>query len=445
MQWDLAGYDSHPIDGDPERVAGLAAHLVTVSTDIRAQIERLRACDSGEIWESSAGSADAFQEAIDDLPDKLDLVATRYERVAEALEVFHPVLATTKGQAEYWIQEAAEAQAEVERAESGIELMEDFEAQADRDAEAANADRAPGDPEVQPEQWQGENYHATLAEAQANLNMAVSNCQSAVEEFRSAAATCADAIDQAGNDDLKNDSGLFAGIGRALDSLGDFLLDALDIYVQILSVVAAVIGIVVLVLALTIGAPLWLVIAGVVVAAAVFVGTVILYMNDRRDGWDVAWAGIGLATAGLGVGSSSVAMFFTGFAGGLASFDLGLTIGGGSGGDFLEAAGDAVSEIEIDIPDLDDVFGPVVLPGLDDLPPIVVPRPGGGLTGLSTFSGVEAMYDPAAMTTDLDIPQSAVVPPDVDLPAASLEPQPSVDLPHVTTVVSVDAPAGVAR
>lgn len=212
MEWHLAGYDSHPIDGDAASVASLAAHLVALTGEVRSHMDQLRTLDSSDVWESTSGSAEDFQAVVGNLPQKLELVATRYEAVTATLDGFHPVLANTKQDAEYWIQEAAAAQAEVERAEGGIELMVEHEGNAERVADTTNAERAPGDAEVEPDPWPGEDYHATLAAAQTDLAQAVANVQSAVQEFRESGDSGAQAILDAANDALAQPDGWFSDV-----------------------------------------------------------------------------------------------------------------------------------------------------------------------------------------------------------------------------------------
>lgn len=195
MDWSLAGYKSHPVDGEATVVAASAGRLGGVAADVRDQITQLKGLGrTEEIWESSAGSADKLQSALDELPVKLDLVATRYERVSEALDEFHPVLASAKQDAEYWIVQAEAAQDEVERAEAGVAEMEDHE----------NSDSD--------EEWEGEDYRAGLETAQGEAQSAIANVRNTVEAFNTAAETCADAILDACNDNLQDHS-VFSGTG----------------------------------------------------------------------------------------------------------------------------------------------------------------------------------------------------------------------------------------
>lgn len=275
MDWGLAGYGSHPIDGDASRLADCASHLAQVASDLRGQITRLEGVQSAEIWESGAGSADAFQDVVDDLPEKLDLVATRYERVHEALDTFHPTLASSKQDAEYWVAQAETAQSEVESAQAGVDEMEEFESSAEDG-----------------EEWEGMDHRASLESAEGDLSTAIDNVHSAVSAFEEAAETCAEAIDDAINDDLKNDRGWF-GISISWDDV----LDVLEVVVDVLNVVVAVLSIVALFVP-----GLNFIVLGL--AALVLVGTLILYANNRASGWDVAFATIGFAAAGVAAFSS---------------------------------------------------------------------------------------------------------------------------------------------
>lgn len=482
MKWELADYGDHPIDGDAGRVASLAGHLGAVANDIRSQIEQLRAINSGEFWESSAGSADSFQEVIEDLPEKLELVAVRYESVASALDTFHPVLANTRQDAEYWIQQAEAAEAEVERAQTGIEMMEDFEARAEQDAETANEDRTQGDPVVQPDQWQGEDYRATLTAAQAELETAIANCRSAVESFQSAAQQCADAIHEAGDDDLENDSGFFSGVGNAIsdavDRLQEWALDVLEVVVDVLEWIAIGIGIALLVIALfipgvNVGA---LVLLGVIVSGAILAGKTVLYLNGRAELWEVGLAAVGFAAAGLGGlahlgrGLPSLARFgpaltnaddfLTGVGGGLAAFDLGgktteaamgestlLNEGPDVVAEGLDIGTDVAEETLDAVGDLDarpgDLLGPL-LPDPVGVPPVPGVLPGSDLTGLTGLAGLEAAYGPAQQPSALDPGLvDALVPDGLEAPTVDLDlDRPAVSLPQTVQVATTQVPAG---
>lgn len=283
MDWSIAGYSSHPIDGEASRIEDCATHLGTVAGQIREQITRLGGLNSCEFWQSGAGSADAFQEVIEDLPEKLDLVATRYERVNEALTTFHPTIATAKEDAEFWIGQAEEAQGEVERTQAGVEEMESFEDSAEEG-----------------ESWEGEDYGQGLEQAEGDVETAVNNVHNAVEAFESAAQTCAESIREACDDDLKNDRGWFG-----IDISWDDILDVLEVVVTVLQVVALALAVVALFVT-GLGFVIF------VVAAAIFVGTLILFLNDRADGWDLALASIGFVAAGLGAFSQGFANIMKG-------------------------------------------------------------------------------------------------------------------------------------
>lgn len=303
MRWDLAGYSRHPVDGDPDAVASLATHLGSVADDIRTQIEQLAGCGVDEIWESSAGSADSFNEVTEPLPEKLDLVATRYERVAAALDTYHPVMASARQDCEYWIQQAEEAQSEIERAQSGIQLMEDFADQAERDAEAANEDLEPDDPEVEPDEWQGEDYHATLAQAETDLENAVSNCQAAAEEFAQAHQRAVDEVHEAGDDGLKNDDSLWGSFTSWASDAWDAVLDVVEVVVQVLEIIGPIIAIIA---ALCIPG-LGLALASFIVAATIFAGNFLLAVDGRRSWTQVAISGIDCAASAVSLGASRYA------------------------------------------------------------------------------------------------------------------------------------------
>lgn len=295
MRWDLAGYDSHPIDGDAARVEACAAHLASVAANIRTQITRFDGLGSPEVWDTPA--APGFRQVVEDLPGKLDLVATRYEKVASALDGFHPALASARSDAEYWIGQAEAAQAEIERAEGGIQLMEDHEQQAQTAADTYN-EAHPDQPDQDPEPWAGENYRATLSAAQSDLETAVSRVRSAVDGFNNSAGSTADAIRDASDDDLKNEGGLWGAIQRG----ARWVVENTPIaqITRILDAVAGVLGVLALALSWVPIVGQVLAVAALVVGIAALLGHLVLFAAGEETGWDLALAVLGVVGGGLG-------------------------------------------------------------------------------------------------------------------------------------------------
>lgn len=315
MRWDLADYSDHPIDGEASQIRACSEQLGSVVADIQDQIMQLRALNAGDVWVSAAGAHEMFQDTVDDLPEKLDLVAIRYQATAEALDAFCPVLERTKVEAERNILLAEEAFEEYEYHQGRIEDMEAFEEHEQAAADAYNDDLEPGDEPTQPDEWPGPDHRALAEDARERFEELVAEVREAVEDFNTAAEICTDALDEAGNDDLKNDSGLGASLRRAVSSITQTLVEVVDNVLDVLEAIAIAIAIaivVIVVVAVIVGTggaagAALLAAAGVlakigtVLGGAILVGSAISAAGGGRRDWrDVAINAVSLAVGAFG-------------------------------------------------------------------------------------------------------------------------------------------------
>jgi hypothetical protein len=267
--------DGDPVPGDPPTIRELASHLQGVADNIRTQVQRMNQLDASEIWVSEA--ATSYAEMQEALPPDLELAATRYESVANALETWEGKLTSAQGEADAALEKAKTAQADIDAANAGIERMEEWEQTAQDTADRAN-EADPDAPEVPPEPWTGPDHHAQLEDAQRRLREAREALEDACSDRDDAADVCEDAIGEASNDDLEN-PGWFE----------NFLLAAADV----LSIAGAVLG--VLSIFFPVLAPLALIVGG----AALLLNVGLAAAGSK--GWeDAMWDAIGLATFGAG-------------------------------------------------------------------------------------------------------------------------------------------------
>ncbi len=273
--------DSDPVPGDPISIRELADHLVGVAEAIRSQNERMGQIDAGAVWESEA--AEKFIELQGKLPPDLELAASRYEKVSNALSGYESELSGAQSDADDALTRAKAAQDDLEYAERGIEQMEEWRDEAERLADEHNA--ANPDSPAQPEPWTGTDYVSLKSDAEDRLSRARDDLDDAVSRRNSAADEAESTIDDAAHDDLKNPGGL---MGWIKDNAG-WLLKVSDI----LSVVGAVLGV------LSIFFP-------VLAPLALAVGALSLLLNAAlasagEKGWGDFWLdAVGMATFGLG-------------------------------------------------------------------------------------------------------------------------------------------------
>jgi hypothetical protein len=225
--WQVVGYPDDPIPDDPGVVATQIAHLRTVAGNISTQVAALP--QSGQVdalvWRSQNNDAPAqFRNLATQLPHDLNLLRTRYVKVADALDDFQPVLAQTKGEAQANLTVAVAAHQDMQAAQAGVTQMNDFNYQAQQAAANHNQNLHPGQSPVQPAPWSGPDYPAVLTDATTRYNRAKGNIDAAVQRFHGASQTAADRVNSASDDSLKNQSsglwGLFDDVVKYGIGLG---------------------------------------------------------------------------------------------------------------------------------------------------------------------------------------------------------------------------------
>lgn len=287
----LAGSD--PIPGDPPAVGGLVERLDATTEVIREQTARMQGIDAQSFWEGEA--AEQFANHQKELPGLLDNLVERYARVSAALSAYHPSLDEAQVMARQALTRARAAEADIAQAERGLDQMEQQADDARLRADQQNVTRPPGTPPVEPEPWAGPNWDGALSTAQADMDAARRLLDDARELRDEAVQRAAGEIEEAIDDDLKNESGFFAALKRGA---GDFV-DAFPVeeFAQVMSVVSGVLAIAAL--AFPVLAPLALVAGGLSLLA-----TATLATAGEASWWAVGGEVIGL----LGVGRVFTAM-----------------------------------------------------------------------------------------------------------------------------------------
>jgi hypothetical protein len=286
----LAGRD--PVPGDPGAVMSLVGRLDTTRGVIEEQVGRLRAVDAAAFWEGEA--ATAFRGHKDDLPPKLDMLVTRYQRVSGALSAYAPELDTARQMARRALEQARQAEADLRRAAEGIAAMEAHARREEQRAEAhddADADSPPY--HAQP--WSGPDFHGLQEDAQADMAAARRLLEQAVDLRDRAAERAEDEIGDAIDDGLENEGGLFAGIRRGATWLVDNL--PIEELATVAGIVAAGLALAVL---LSIPGPGWLAGAALVAGLVSFGLDTVLFAAGDKDWQSWALSAFGVALGGAG-------------------------------------------------------------------------------------------------------------------------------------------------
>lgn len=278
----LAGSD--PIPGDPARVSELAKRLGTTAGIIKSQSGRLKAIQS-DWWEGRAASE--FEKHKDKLPPLLDQVATRYEKVSDALDNYHPDLLAAQTKAREALAKAKAAEIAIAAAKQGLIEMQQH-AMAQQAQVATYNQNNPDGPPAQPAPWSGPDWGVALQQAEEEMDLARLMLDQAIDLRDGSARTAAGEVAAAIDDDLKNEGGFMGFVKRG----ARFLADVLPL--EELSVILAVVAVA---LVFVVAAPFALVAA--VAVAALLVDTV-LYLADEKSGWELALSVVGVATLGIG-------------------------------------------------------------------------------------------------------------------------------------------------
>lgn len=272
--WHLFGYDSDPVPATHWDVQAIRDEMRERSNDastMRSTLERLASLDG---WRGEA--ATAFADKADEVLEDLGKVVDRYDKAADALST--------------WADD--------------VDVARDATWRALQDAEAADEMIRNNPPFYGTgEAPDGQETSDTRREnAEGDLEAARTDLRNAMDAFEEAAERAKDRIEDAA--DIWDDGwwGDFKGWVR---DNADFIATI----VKVLEIVGFVLGAIILVLALTIGAPFALIAAAVVVGLLVVAGKAMQAAADtgKADWGDVAWAVVGVAATVAGGGLGKLA------------------------------------------------------------------------------------------------------------------------------------------
>ena len=274
-QWDLVGYDVDPMEAseyDVQKVAGDMRDRADEASEIKDILDAIKDLDG---WRGK--TAEMFAGKADDVTGDLGKVVDRYEAVAEALDRWKGNVSTARD--DTW-----SALKKAEAAKETADANKPFEGEGDPPAGQDTTDD------------NREDAEDDLAAARGDMN-------AAMEALDSAASDRKDDIEDAA--DIWDD-GFWGNVKGAIRDAADVIY----IVVEALKIIALIVGLVILVLVFTIGAPFALIVAAVVLSVAILAGTLMLYLSDtgHYTGADVAWALADVALSLVGGKAASAAL-----------------------------------------------------------------------------------------------------------------------------------------
>ena len=289
--WHLVGHGSDPVPVDHwdiDRIADAMRERATTASSIRSTLSKLSQLDG---WAGEA--AEEFGEKSGKVLADLGKVVDRYEDVASALD--------------WWAHEVDAARSSTARAVLDAE-------DAQRRIESNDVDVASGPDPSQALLDQQSQADTRKAQAVDDLADAQQAMRTAMSELDSAAETAKGKIDDAAD---HWDDGAWGNVKGFLRKGADFV----EFLCAALEVIAAILGAIILVLVLTIGAPFALLVAALVVSLAILAGHLFLMMLDEGD---VGWGDIGIDLLNVALSMTGLKLLGPAVTNGLRSLQAGV-------------------------------------------------------------------------------------------------------------------------
>jgi uncharacterized protein YukE len=273
-RWDLVGRGSDPVPTSQFDVTAVARGFERTADGIAEAAGRLERLSRLDGWKGEA--AEEFADSAEDSARELRKVQKRYEAIAAAIRAWGGPVERARASTKREVGRAVEAderrRANLHSLLTGVEDPTD----AQRAAEERRRER--------------------LADAQADLRAAATAVDTAMETLAGDASGAASQIKQASETYKDGRWDRFKGWVRDH-------ADLIDGIANVLKWVTAALAVVVLVLALTIGAPFALLAIAFAAGLALLLADVLLVTSGSgKASWaDVAFDVVGVATAGYGL------------------------------------------------------------------------------------------------------------------------------------------------
>jgi uncharacterized protein YukE len=284
--WHLVGHGSDPVPVDQWDVDDIADDMrerATKAASIRSTLSKLADLDG---WRGE--TAEEFGDKAGKVLDDLEKVIDRYEDVASALDWWASAVGTARTRTQQAVLDAEDAQRRVESNDIDVASGPDpSQALLDQQSQA----------DTRKSQAQGD-----LADAQQAM-------RTAMDALDDAAETAKGKIDDAADN---WDDGAWGNVKGVLRKGADFV----EFLCAALEVIAAILGAIILVLVLTIGAPFALLVVALALAVAILVGHAFLMMLDEGD---VGWDTIGIDVLNVALSMTGLKLLGPAVSGGLRS------------------------------------------------------------------------------------------------------------------------------
>lgn len=274
-EWNLVGYDADPLEASEYDIKVIADRMRERSDEAGEIKAILTAVADLDGWRGK--TAEVFADKADGVTGDLGKVVERYEAVAAALDRW-------KGNVETARDDTWTALKKAEAAQETVEANQPFDGDGDAPAGQDTTDD-------------------NREDAEDDIAAARSDMRDAMEALDRAASARKEDIEDAA--DIWDD-GFWGNVKGAIRDAADVIY----VLVEALKIIALIVGLVILVLVFTIGAPFALIVVAVALSVAILAGTLMLYLSDtgHYSGADVAWALVDVGLSLVGGKAASAAL-----------------------------------------------------------------------------------------------------------------------------------------
>ncbi|PRB02708.1 hypothetical protein [Microbacterium sp. MYb64] len=275
------GHEVAVIEGDSAAISDRGTTITTLATQMTTAASTLQDIKSGKLV-GKGYAMDKIKDVIGDIHGDLDEAGRRYKPAGKTLTDYAGVLATV--------------QAQMRTIVGDCETSEKALATAQSDATAADSaltqhntsvsDHPPAPDQADASKSAGEKLSGAATSAHSTLTTANETHDHNLGRFDTAYDTWDEAYEHAVN-----------GLGDANKIGKDSTWENIAGVLAVISEWVGWIGLAIAVLGLIIGGPFFA-IAALVVGVIALALTVALMFDGRKDGWDLAWAVVGILPIG---------------------------------------------------------------------------------------------------------------------------------------------------
>ncbi|SFR79006.1 hypothetical protein [Microbacterium azadirachtae] len=275
------GHEVAVVEGDAGAISARGTTITTLATQMTTAAQTLQDIKSGKLV-GEGYAMDKIKDVIGDVHGDLDEAGRRYKPAGSTLTTYAGVLATVQAQMKTIVSDCensekalATARTDADQANHALALHE-----------TAVADHPPTPDQEASSKKTGENLSGAASSAQSTLATAGREHDGNLHRFDTAYDTWHEAYENAVN-----------GLSDANKIGEDSTWENIAGVLAVISEWVSWIGLAIAVLGLIIGGPFFA-IAALVVGVIALALTVALMFDGRKDGWDLAWAVVGILPIG---------------------------------------------------------------------------------------------------------------------------------------------------